>query len=373
MFLFNPDSGENFIGREKEIDFIIEQFRLGQNVVLTAPRRFGKTTLIREIISRLKQCNFYTAYIDIFPVTSINHLSSEITEAVLENHNLGKEFQLLKKHSGGMINHPELKKETEDFDFLLRFSEKSVDNYNLLGNCIDFIEQFSVRHKKRMVCVFEEFGDIKKLDDGKLTKLFKSKISKHINTSYLFSGSYESVMSSTFEGIKAPFYHIARKISLEEINKQHFQKLFETLFENYHIPFQEGLFNRILDFTNGHPYYSQLAIQEIIIHHLVTEKIPEFGELVQKMILSEKDYLEKMWEDIATSKQHIKTILTVTKGETGIYSSLRNSNVNIYRSLKTLVGNGTLLVNPDKTYRMSDPLLNFWIKQNAHRQDLKIT
>lgn len=373
MFLFNPESGENFIGREKEIDFMVEQIRLGQNVLLTAPRRFGKTTLVREIISRLKKTNFYTAYIDIFPVTTINHLSSEIAEAVLENHNLGEEFQKLKKFEKSVIENNELKKEADEFIFLQQFIEKSVDNYQLLGSCIDFIEEFSIRNKKRMVCVFDEFGDINKLDDGRLTKLFKSKIQKHINTSYIFSGSYDSVMGSLFDGIKSPFYRLARKVKLQEIEKQQFKKLYATLFENYGIPFREDLINQILDFTNGHPYYSQLALQEIIIHHLVTEKTPEFDEVVKKMVLSEKDYLEKTWEDIATSKQHIKTVLAVTKGVSGVYTSLRNTNVNIYRSLKALIGNGTLLVAPGKKFRMSDPLLNFWIKQNAHKQDLKIT
>jgi AAA+ ATPase superfamily predicted ATPase len=113
MFIFNPYSGENFIGRDREIDFIIEQVRLGQNIVLTAPRRFGKTSLAWEIISRLKLANFYTAYIDIFPVTSVNHLSAEIVEAVLENHELGEEFRLLEKFSGTKIQSQEILKEAE--------------------------------------------------------------------------------------------------------------------------------------------------------------------------------------------------------------------------------------------------------------------
>ena len=80
MFLFNPDLGDNFIGRDKEIAFMIEQFRLGQSVVLTAPRRFGKTSLIKEIFKRLKERHFFTAYVNIFTVTSINSLAAETRE-----------------------------------------------------------------------------------------------------------------------------------------------------------------------------------------------------------------------------------------------------------------------------------------------------
>lgn len=373
MFLFNRDPGENFIGREKEIDYITQHIRMSQNVLVTGPRRMGKTTLAKEIINRLKERNFFTAYLEILPVSSINHLSSEIVGAVLENLNLRNEFYEMKSEANLSSIDPELKIIVDDYDFLLGFRGKSVDNYELLGNCLDFIERFSVRHKKRMVCVFDEFGDIKKLDDGRLVELFKSRIRKHINTSYFFTGSYESVMSSLFEEAQSPFNRFATKLRIGEIDEQDFMTFYERQFGYYHIPFPDKLVIRILDLTRGHPFYTQLALQEIIIYHLANEKIPDFDVLIRKMIHAEKDYLEKSWEEIATSKQNIKTILAVTKGVNGVYSSLRNSNVNIYRSLKMLVGNGTLTVNPDKTYRMSDPLLNFWIKQNVHRQDIRVT
>ncbi|NQU87232.1 MAG: ATP-binding protein [Mariniphaga sp.] len=372
MFLFNPDLGENFIGRKNEISFFIEQFRLGQNVVLTAPRRFGKTSIIFEIFERLKSRNFFTAYIDVFTITSINQFAAEIVEAVLDNINLATEFREFVNNTSEINKYPELKKVIDEFDFLLQFGEKSIDNYKLLGNCIDFIEQFSVRYKKRLLFVFDEFGDYKKLDDGKLTKLFKSKFSKHLNTSYLFSGSYESVMLSLFEGIKTPFNRLARKIELKEIDKRVLNQFYKKQFEHHHINVTESFIIKVLDFTNGHPYYSQLALQEMIVYHLINERLPGFNELLQKMIYSEKDYLEKTWEDIATSKQLIKTVLAITNGKAGVYSSLRNSNVNIYRSLKTLTGNGTLLVNSNKSFRLSDPLLNLWIKQNVHKQSIKL-
>jgi len=372
MFLFNPDLGDNFIGREKEVAFMTEQFRLGQNVLLTAPRRFGKTSVVKETFNRLKKCNFFTAYVNVFTATSVNQLAAEIVEAVVDNMGLADDFRRLRNDKKALAHHLGLKQLFQDYDYLNEFTEKSVDNFRLLGNCLDFIEHFSVRHKRRIVFVFDEFGDYNKLDDGRLTKLFKSKFPKHLNTSYFFTGSYESVMESMFEGLKAPFVRMARKVKLKEIDKGLLSHFYKSQFTHHHIKVTDSFISRILDFTNGHPYYSQLALQEAIVHHLINERLPESEELIQKIFLSEKDYLEKTWEDIATSKQNIKTILAITRGETGIYSSLRNSNVNIYRSLKTLTGNGTLLVNSDKSYRLSDPLLNLWIRRNVHKQDIKM-
>jgi hypothetical protein len=188
----------------------------------------------------------------------------------------------------------------------------------------------------------------------------------------VFTGSYEAALKSLFDDSKAPFIRFARKLNIAEIDKKSLLELFKTNFKDHNVVCPDEFIQNVLDFTGGHPYYSQLALQVIMFHYLVYNKTPGFEELLSKMIRSEKDYLEKTWEDIATSRQNIKTVLTVTRGAEGVYSSLRNSNVNIYRSLKILLGDGTLMMNPDKTYRMADPLLNYWILKNVHKLDLII-
>jgi len=49
-----PVKGKTFIGWEKEIKEIINYIEIGQSVVIIAPRNFGKTSLVIEVLSRLK-------------------------------------------------------------------------------------------------------------------------------------------------------------------------------------------------------------------------------------------------------------------------------------------------------------------------------
>ena len=42
----NPVTGKSFIGRGDEINYIVELIGLGQNIVLIAPRRYGKSSLV---------------------------------------------------------------------------------------------------------------------------------------------------------------------------------------------------------------------------------------------------------------------------------------------------------------------------------------
>ena len=92
-----PVMGEKLIGREKILENIVRLLISGQSVVLIAPRRFGKTSLLIEALARIKNQGFFTANIDIFATPTKRILAEQITESVLKNRKLGKAFADLRK------------------------------------------------------------------------------------------------------------------------------------------------------------------------------------------------------------------------------------------------------------------------------------
>ena len=52
-----PVTGKELVGRENEISLLMEYLQMGQSVVLVAPRRFGKTSLVLEALTRLKDAH----------------------------------------------------------------------------------------------------------------------------------------------------------------------------------------------------------------------------------------------------------------------------------------------------------------------------
>ncbi|WP_321348022.1 ATP-binding protein [uncultured Draconibacterium sp.] len=358
-----PVLGSNFIGRQDELNYLTKLIQMNQNVVIIAPRRYGKTSLILEALRQLENEKLYSAFIDIFSTPTLESLSSEITKAVLKNHKLDEIFAKSKNSALAMIQNLKLKTVVEDFEFILGFPEKKENDWELLWKSIDFIDQFPGKHKKRMICVFDEFGDVGKLDGNQIVKLFRSKIQLHNNTSYIFSGSYESVMSGLFIEKQAPFFRFARIINLGKMDKNIFLEFYKKQLAEKEIFSNENFLLSILDFTDGHPYYSQLALQELIIFHALNKKLPTFDELIERLLLIEKNYLEKSWEEISSRKELVKTVLAVCGTDSQIYSVLKGTGINTSRALKTLEMNGTIL-KEGKKYEMSDPLFALWIQLN---------
>jgi len=62
--------GESFADREAEVEELIADIASGQNVIIFSPRRYGKTSLILEVLDRVKEEGFLAVYLDLFKVTS---------------------------------------------------------------------------------------------------------------------------------------------------------------------------------------------------------------------------------------------------------------------------------------------------------------
>ena len=62
--------GEYFFDRQEECRRIVSTLSGGNNMVLFAPRRFGKTSLVFRAIEELEYLGFICVYFDFMPVYS---------------------------------------------------------------------------------------------------------------------------------------------------------------------------------------------------------------------------------------------------------------------------------------------------------------
>ncbi len=362
-----PVYGNNLIGREKEIRLIKELILAGQSIVIVAPRRMGKTSLMMELIRQLKEEGYFTCNIDVFSSSNISSLAHRITESVFANNKLDKYFRLALTNITDAFKNIKFKSEIEDYSFILEFNSKAKNApFDLLEDSLNLIDSYAAKNKRKMLAAFDEFGDIKKLDGEHIVKLFRSVIQLQQNTTFLFSGSYESVMSELFVSRNAPFYRMTRIIELGNINDQDFKIYLTRVFAENNIMVDAHRNSKILSFTKGHPYYTQLYAQELLINHKLsnTEVLASHEEILQQLLIVEKSFLEKNWEDVSKKRENKVVITAIAKGVVNIYSEIDNKKVNIARAVNDLKKQG-LISTRDSSFVLNDPLFNEWIIRNV--------
>jgi len=360
-----PVTGIDFIGREKELALLIEYIKMGQSVVLVAPRRFGKTSLVMEALARLKKQGFHTAFIDVFTNPSLELLSTAIVKEVLKNHKLNEQFTKAKNNITALIQNIKLSALINDFQFILRFADPQKNETELIAESIDFVDNYAKKHNAKIVCAYDEFGDIKKFDSKEnLIKMFRSKIQHQTHSTYIFSGSLESVMNNMFVSSKAPFYRLTRIIRLRYMEKSPWVKYLKKMFKKLNFTIPANYPDEIYNLCKGHPYYTQLSFQQVVLHKTIYGNLPDMYLLKEIILQVEKDYLEKVWEDVSENKEYVYTMRAIAESRNGIYKRLRNKGINVARALKKLEGMG-ILFKDEKGFYFSDPFLYYWLKKNT--------
>ncbi|MEP7171265.1 MAG: ATP-binding protein, partial [Bacteroidota bacterium] len=318
-----PVTGKDFIGREEELKLMLQLLSQGQSIVLIAPRRYGKTSLVTEALRRLDNKGFYTSYIDLFSNPTMDGLAADITQEVLSNKRLDKAFSIFMKNIKELVKNVEFRHEIDQNEFILHFNDRHHNPNELLSDSIDFIERFAKNNNKHIIAAFDEFGDLAKYGSDKIVKLFRSKMQTHKHATYIFSGSYESVMNELFVTPRSPFYRFARIIQLRGINKDRFSEhIISKLKHNKQTITDEAL-NLLFNFTQGHPYYTQLMLQQMLLFYNDKKVIDkrEVEHIKKDLLTIEMNYIEKTWEDLSRVKELVPVLLALSVKEQSIYTA----------------------------------------------------
>ena len=71
-----------FCNRTTEIDQLVRHAENEANIVLYSPRRYGKTSLVHRVQSRLAAKNFLTVFIDLFGLSSVDNIADLIARGI---------------------------------------------------------------------------------------------------------------------------------------------------------------------------------------------------------------------------------------------------------------------------------------------------
>ena len=209
-------TGDQFYDRIELRRDLRSRFLSGQSsVVLYGPRRYGKSSLVAELVRDLEKAGIPCVTLDVMKVPSIDLFVSAYAAKVyrrlapvrFEFRKLGTFLKSLRpKMTIGQSGEAALT--FEPFDAPI--------GPEALSEVLD-LPQRLLSGKGRAVVIFDEFQEVKDLlpSDG-FERTMRSAVQSHRNVSYIFLGSRHHLLRRMFTDHNRPFYRSAVTIQLDK-------------------------------------------------------------------------------------------------------------------------------------------------------------
>ena len=353
-------TGKDFVNRKEEIDTLTKNLTAGQHIILYSKRRLGKTSLMRQTMTLLPK-QVIPVYIDLFGITSkkilLKKMMNELLTVTYPKFTMLKnELQkLLKKITVKIV----LVKDTVELE--LQTGETVTDEE--FEEICNLPEKIAQRKGKQLIVMFDEFQDITEISSEHLEKTMRSTFQHHKHVSYLFAGSKTTLMHELFNDPKQAFYRFGKEMRLGMIPKKDFESFIQRKFKQTGKYIAPSVIDMILNFTDGHPYFTQKICQQIWYDSSTTVDAHAVPLAIQKITQTETDFYEQIWNSLTPFQKRLLVGL-VTKPEMNIYSQdfihtfALASSAHVKRAYESLEKKRII---EDK--KISDIFFSEWIKR----------
>ncbi len=268
-------SAAAFADREDERERLRRDLASGQKVFLISPRRYGKSSLVRDVMRGLARKKILTVEVTVAASSSyIGFLESYARALVAADTPAGR----LKRWAGELFRaiKPELRIDTDPphlpqgsggqvgkAGFALSFPavRSARDTARVAAEVFALPARIAEARGQRLAIALDEFQAITSFDGGTVENALRAAVQDQRQVGYVFSGSEPSLMERML-GPRRPFYKAGPVMRLEKINPGDFAAFIEARFEGSGIRPEAGLGDAIVDVAANVPYDVQRLAHE---------------------------------------------------------------------------------------------------------------
>ena len=263
FFTTKVATDKSFCNREQESQQLLNNIKKNQHTVVVAPRRYGKTSLVENTLTKSKQ--LFTR-IDLFCVVYDEDICRKVAKGIS---NLIKEVATFSEKTIKVIEQcfksAHIGFKAGKIEISVEFGKSSADPISQLEDLLEGLEKFAQKHKKPMVLFFDEFQDVLKIDETDKIQAAIRSVAQHAKyVNYIFSGSSRMMLNKIFDDKKQPLYMLCNKIILNRIENNHFLKhIQEAAKKKWHSHLPDEIITAILKLTESHSYYVNVLCDQL--------------------------------------------------------------------------------------------------------------
>lgn len=361
---------EAFTDRESEIAEIRADVLNGQDVVILAPRRYGKSSLMWRVAQELARRRVLVASVDLMTTPTLAKLAEKLAHTIHQDlaSTRDKAVDRLRIFASLRVR-PTVNVDPDSgrLSFGFDAEQRTEDLHATLERLLALPGEIGAERNRRVAIVFDEFQDVVDIDPA-LPRLIRAVFQEQPEVAHVYLGSRRHMMLRLFSDENEPFWRSAKPIELDVISPDLFATFIAERFQQTGRQVANDAVAAILAITRGHPYATQelcyFLWQATPARRTATRE--HVDDALEGVLRSENAHFTTVWDHASAQQRLLLQALAEEPGRvlTNDYRRRRElPAASTVQSAVSALERDELVVNERGNVSIVEPFLAEWIRR----------
>jgi len=365
-----------FADRETELDRLVDDLEAGQKVFLISPRRYGKSSLVRQALTALSRRGLLTVEVTVSAYSSYVAFLEGYARALAASES---RWQRARDWLTAAITstRPEIRLEPATsgpgrFTVAFPLVRTERDVTRLANELFALPGRIAAERRRSVVVALDEFQAIDAFNGGSVEHALRAAAQHQRQVGYVFAGSEPSLMEKMI-GPRRPFYKAGPVMRLDRIPQDIFASFIEARFASSGIRVEAGLGASIVDLAGNLPYDVQRLAHEtwddVRARGSRRATVDDLHATLGRLLSEQDTLFEALWQRLTLAQRAVLRAAVLQSGRELLSAETRTrfrlgGASSIQASLSALMKQD-LLVREGGRYLVVDSLLREWVARKT--------
>ena len=376
-FIYGEIAGAGALAdRDDERERLSRDLAAGQKVFLISPRRYGKSSLVRDVLRGLARQNILTVAVTVASSSSYLGFLESYAQALIA---AGTPASRLRRWAGELLQvvRPELRFDADPMGksrLALAFPSVRTarDTARLAAEVFALPGRIAAARQQRMAIALDEFQAIASFNGGSVEHALRAAVQDQRAVGYVFAGSEPSLMERRL-GPRRPFYKAGPVMRLEKIDEALFADFLDGRFVASGMRPEEGLGAAIVDLAANVPYDVQRLAHEtwddLKAAGRKTVMLADLHATLTRLLCQQHTIFEQSWQRLTLPQRAVLRALVLEHGRELLSADVRTrhrlpGSSTVQAALAALVRQD-IVMKEGSRYLASDSLYREWVARQT--------
>jgi hypothetical protein len=324
-----------FADRDDERARLARDLGEGQKVFLISPRRYGKSSLVRDVLRTLARQRILTVEVTVAASSSyVGFLESYARALLTAETPVGR----IRRWAQDLLDaaRPEVRIDGPSMGagsssagrVTVAFPSVRTarDTARLAGEVFALPGRIAAARNQRLAIALDEFQAVAAFDGGNVEHALRAAVQTQRSVGYVFAGSEPSLMERMLE-VKRPFYKAGPVLRLQKIDPDVFATFIESRFASSGLKPEAGLGAAIVDLAGNVPYDVQRLAHEtwddVRVAGGRTAGLEDLHATLTRLLGEHQTAFEEQWQRLTLTQRAVLRALVLEDGRELLSADVR--------------------------------------------------